>query len=162
MSAVLGPVRFPQTASCLVFHSFFLVYFMPSHVQGMPQSVCLSGNPAWGSYLSQSITRNLWWRWMSSAQSGNVPLGSLPSGVWHWRHCWCQMCPSSCTCCQCPEPPVELPSTAHSCVLASGNAGSPRSWKVKANHQVLSPIFFNAFATQKFSRHFKCILYSFP
>lgn len=99
-SAVLGPVRFPQIASCLVFHplSFILVYFMPSHVQGMAQRVCLSGNPAWGSCVSQSVTRSLWRRWVGSAQSGKVPLGCLPSGVWHWRHCWCQVCPRSCTC----------------------------------------------------------------
>lgn len=52
--------------------------------------------------------------------------------------------------------------TAGYCVLASGSAGNPRSWNVKANHQVLSLIFLDAFATEKFSRHLKCILYSFP
>lgn len=87
---------------------FYLGLFYAKSCTG-DGSECL---PQWKPSLGfLFITRNLLWRWMSSAQSGNVPLGSLPSGVWHWRHCWCQMCPSSCICCQCPVPSVELAST---------------------------------------------------
>lgn len=52
--------------------------------------------------------------------------------------------------------------TAGYCVLASGSAGNPRSRNVKGNHQLLSPIFLDTFATERFSRHFKCVLCSFP
>lgn len=111
-SAVLGPVRFPQIASCLVFHPFFiLVYFMPSHVQGWLR-VSASVETQLGVLLYHKASAEISRRGlMSSAQSGSVPLGSLPSGVWYWGHCWCQRCPRNCTCCQCSVPSVGQAST---------------------------------------------------
>lgn len=161
VSAVLGPVRVPQIASCLMFHplSFILVYFTASHVQGMAQSVCLSGNPAWGSYLSQEISCGGGWVLLSLVTclwdpclqvcdtGGIVGVRCVPAAasaasaqypVWNWQaHSWL-LCPCFWQCWQSEELECESKSSS------------------------VAPIFLDAFATEKFSRHFKCILYSFP